>query len=120
MKTKGHYRLVNTKTRNTVYVTEQTIFVRKKDGTKEKRLTPVIAMCGYGPLGRSSRFKAGRRLDYVKHDIKILVAYPRRKKDLDNLRIEKFDEDGNILKTHSMEQVIRDIEQDLIIKKLKA
>jgi len=114
------YRIVNIKTHNTSYIHEASMCKRVKGGGYEWTRVPVVSMIGFGPLGKSSRWNYACTLREVKRQIKILLKYPKRRKDLSKLRIEKYDKNGNAMKTYSMERFIKDAEQELIMEKLKA
>lgn len=114
------YNIRHLKTGNSVYICES-IICRKIDGYTTKRAL-FISMCGFGPLGKNTYHweRQFRSLETIKNEIRLILKYPNRKYELNNLIIESYDEDlGQKKRAPSIKTLVRQIEAKLIMEKLK-
>lgn len=113
------YKLKHKKTFNTVYITHCIRYSKDANGMSKGSKKLFVSMCGYGPEGRSSRHRAYKTIDVLKYELSLFWEHPTRIKELDNLEIiHRNDRTGNET-IIPMKGIIREIEEGLIMKKLR-
>jgi hypothetical protein len=113
--TKAVYILRDPKTHNAVYVKESFTLGR----ISGYRRALFVSMCGYGPDGfRSKRFH-NKSLQMLREELSLFWKYPKRKKDLDKLVVERYDPKSGAQTFPSMKRILKEVERELLFKKLK-
>lgn len=87
-----------------------------KDGS---HTSLFVSMCGYGPLGRRSRVCYRKSLEQLENELSLFWKYPERKDDLKDLTIERYNNRTGKRTTVSMSKILRQVEQKMLIARLK-
>lgn len=111
----AEYVLRNITTQNMVYICRIRRFGHNRS---EFKSTLYISMCGYGPVGRASYKLQFKTLEQLKEELSLFWEHPNRKKDLDNLVIERWNKKTGKMTKPPMKTFLRNIERDIIIQKL--
>lgn len=115
MATKVKYTLTKKSSHNDVYVTESSTFIRGKGSRKSL----YVSMIGYGPGGQWSTGYRYKTYEKLKKELSLFWRHPSRKKELGDLSIKRYNTQTGVATVFPMKRVLRDIEQEMLIEKLK-